>query len=265
MPALITLTILSYSLLICIFVFSQSLQANTATPLTPEEFNNYHQCDKSFEYDVYLLGSKVGYLHRKIKWGHRTDVINATVTSYSEIVFLWLKSTYQQKSTMEYAPQYQYFLTPHFTQKMTGIKTRAMSANMSHDGISSTVTLNNKVFHYQNSQKSSHKNFSENLSLYDIDTLGTQMRLNLLRGETKFTLFRQASSKIEGYQFEVAGREVINHETWGPLTAIKVIEVGEHTATILWFSPNHDHQLIKAKLDMIFSPTVWLSAFNKEC
>ncbi|HBY88590.1 MAG TPA: DUF3108 domain-containing protein, partial [Colwellia sp.] len=32
-----------------------------------------------------------------------------------------------------------------------------------------------------------------------------------------------------------------------------------------WFSSKHDYQLVKAELDMIFSPVVWLSHFSKQC
>ncbi len=255
LKALTQLTLLSFYL----FGFTAQSQTNVSGPLTAEAFSELHQCDKKFEYDVYFLGGKVGYLHRKIKWDNSAAATKATVTSYGEVSFLWLDSTYQQQSTMQYLPQNNHFLTPSFSQKLTGIKSREMKADISSNGLSSTVTLDADVSHYQ------QKDENNNNPLYDLDTLGAQIRLNLLQGKTRFTLSRQASSKVESYQFEVAGSEVIHHEKWGELTTSKVVEVGEHENIVLWFSSKHDHQLVKAELDMIFSPVVWLSHFSKQC
>ncbi|TWX68104.1 DUF3108 domain-containing protein [Colwellia demingiae] len=258
-PLLKSLTPL-YLLVFFLFGFTAQLQANVISPLTTKAFSDFHQCDKKFEYDVYFLGGKVGYLHRKIKWDNNAAAASkATVTSYGEVTFLWLDSTYQQKSAMHYSPQDNHFLTPRFSQKLTGLKSRVMTAEISDNGLSSTVTLDTKVSHYQ------HTDNNESNPLYDLDTLGAQIRLNLLQGNTRFTLFRQASKKVERYQFEVAGQEVITHEKWGDLTTVKVVEVGEHENIVLWFSRKHDHQLVKAELDMIFSPVVWLSHFSKQC
>jgi hypothetical protein len=243
----------------CVFSFLAKSQANMVNTLTTEEFTELHQCDKKFEYDIYFLDRKVGYLHRTIKWDENTQNASATVTSYGEVTFLWLDSTYQQESTMMFSPHYKHFLTPSFSQSITGIKAREMQADISKNGLKSTVTLNTEVSNYL------QKDENKNNTLYDLDTLGAQIRLNLLQGKTRFTLFRQASKKIKRYQFEVAGPEIINHKKWGNLTAIKVIEVGKYKGTALWFSAKHDHQLIKAELDMIFSPVVWLSHFSKEC
>jgi len=256
LKALIPLSLLGFGL----FGFTAQLQANVIGSLTAKTMSKYHQCDKDFEYDIYFLGGKVGYLHRKIKWDNSTPAATkATVASYGEVTFLWLDSTYQQKSLMEYSPQNKHFLTPRFSQKLTGLKSREMKAEMADNGLSSTVTLDAEVTHYQ------HTDDNESNPLYDLDTLGAQIRLNLLQGNTRFTLFRQASKKIEQYQFEVAGQEVITHEKWGELTTVKVVEVGEHENIALWFSSKHDHQLVKAELDMIFSPVVWLSHFSKQC
>ncbi|GAW97583.1 hypothetical protein MTCD1_03212 [Colwellia marinimaniae] len=247
------LTVFSCTLMVFI-VKAQPLVPST---LTAEQFSKLHQCDKKFAYDIYFLGKNVGYLHRTIQWHKNSASVQAVVSSYGEVSFLWLDSTYQQKSTMQYSPQYQHFLTTSFSQQLTGIKARVMKAEMSANGLSSRVTLNTEVSHYQQN--------NEDQPLYDLDTLGAQIRLNLIQGKTHFTLFRQASSKVERYKFEVVGLDVIHHQQWGPITTIKVVEVGEHTDIVLWFSAKHDHQLIKAQLDMIFSPVVWLSYFSKQC
>ena len=246
-------------LVFCLFGFTAQIQASVISPFTTKAFSDFHQCDKTFEYDVYFLGGKVGYLHRKIMWDNSAAANKATVTSFGEVTFLWLDSSYQQQSAMYYSPQSNHFLTPSFSQKLTGLKSREMIAEMSDNGLSSTVTLDAEVSHYQ------HKNENENNPLYDLDTLGAQIRLNLLQGKSRFTLFRQGSKKIERYQFEVTGQEIIVHEKWGEITTTKVVEVGEHENIVLWFSSQHDHQLVKAELDMIFSPVVWLSHFSKQC
>lgn len=253
--ALTPLILMSY----CLFLFTGLLQANGFNKLTTQEFNDFHQCDKKFEYDIYFLGGKVGYLHRTIKWQNKAALPKATVTSVGKVSFFWLDSTYQQKSNMQYSALFQHFLTESFSQKLTGIKAKEMKAEMSDNGLSSRVTLNTELAQYQ------QNNENKNQPLYDLDTLGIQIRLNLLQGKKHFKLSRQASNRIENYQFEVAGLEVIHHEKWGELTTIKVIEVGKHKSTVLWFSSQHDHQLIKAELDMIFSPVVWLSHFSMQC
>ena len=256
----------------CLFVFMPSSLANTNKlskglskelnkKLSPEVFDALHQCHKTFEYDIYLLKNKVGNLHRTIKWHKNEYPAKARVTSHGKVSFLWLNSTYEQSSTMQYSPKLQYFLTPSFSQKIIGFKAREMTALISDDGLSSRVTLDNEDYNYHYEKKDK----DAALALYDLDTLGAQIRLNLLQGKTHFTLLRQASNKIDSYQFEVTGHEVINHKVWGQFNTIKVIEVGNHKNTVLWFSSKHDHQLVKAQLDLIFSPTVWLTHYKKDC
>lgn len=228
--------------------------------LSTADFNRFHQCKKNFEYAVYFLKQKVGFLHRTVSWKNSRDIkhngmISATITSNSNVKFLFLQSTYQQTSYMHYLPEQGHFLTSRFSQKITGLRSREMDTNISANGLSSTVTLDDEVYHYQN----------EELPIYDIDTLAAQMRLNLLEKKQKFTLARQGSEEVKYYHFEVVGPDILNHKEWGELSTIKVIEVGEHKGTELWFSIKGDYQLVKSKLDLIFSPTVWLTHFEKSC
>jgi hypothetical protein len=259
--ALITYSILSY----CLLAFIPDSSAATPKTLTIEIFNGLHQCDKKFSYDVYLLGGKVGYLDRTISWDNNEVAAKAIVTSYGEVSFFWLDSTYQQQSTMQYSSQYKRFLTPSFSQKLTGLKTRKMTAIMSKNGLSSTVTLDDEVSQYQQEKTINDKGNNDRSPLNDIDTLGAQIRLNLLQGKTRFTLSRQASKKIETYEFEVVGNDIIHHNKWGKLQTTKVVERGRHNKMVLWFSSQHDHQLVKAQLDMMFSPVVWLSKLSTQC
>ena len=228
--------------------------------ISTEVFNTFHQCEKKFKYEVYFLQQNVGYLQRTTTWHppkgiEGKELVGASINSSSEVSFLFLSSTYQQQSEMAYSFEKNAFLTSRFSQKLTGLQAREMGSIMSADGLSSTVTLDGEVFHHQN----------EKYPLYDLDTLGSQIRLNLLQEKKQFTLFRQGSDEIKPYHFEVVGLEVINHKVWGELTTIKVIEVGDHKGTSLWFSIKKDYQLVKAKLDLIFSPTVWLTHFEKNC
>lgn len=236
------------------WVMSKTM-AQADNTLATIQFQALHQCVKKFEYDIHFLGKHVGYLHRTIDWNTKMDAIQAVVNSYGEVSFLWVDSSYQQTSVMQYSQTLNHFLTASFTQKLTGIKSREMDAVISQDGLKSRVTLNDEIHHYQSDQQ----------PLYDLDTLGAQIRLNLIKEKKSFTLLRQASSKIKRYQFQVAGFEELQHEKWGQVKTIKVIEVGEYSETVLWFSIQHDYQLIKAELDMIFSPHIWLSSFSVQC
>lgn len=112
----LTKNLLTLLILLSFFLsaFTAQLQAKVVNPLTPEAFSELHQCDKSFEYDIYFFDRNVGYLQRTIKWDNSAAAAKATVTSYGEVNFLWLGSTYQQQSSMRYSTQYNQFLTPSF-------------------------------------------------------------------------------------------------------------------------------------------------------
>lgn len=232
--------------------------------LTNDKLSALHQCEKKFEYDVYFLDKNVGHMHRAETWNNNAVTtiknpneqtpISAVVKSSSEVHFLFLSSTYQQQSNLQFSYDKNYFLTSSFSQKLTGLREREMEARISSDGLSSVVTLDEEVSHYKN-----------DTPLYDLDTLGAQMRFNLLQEKSEFNLYRQGSDEIKEYLFEVIGMEVIKHQQWGELSTIKVIEVGEHKGTVLWFSIKHDYQLVKAQLDLIFSPIVWLTHFEVNC
>jgi len=236
--------------------FAHSSPMEVLLPQLPiDEFISYHQCEKKFEYDVYLAGAHVGKFKRIIKWESNNNKISSEVNTSGKVNILWLDSTYKQTSAMIWLPQHNYFMTNSFTQKITGIRAREMDVVMSKNGLAATVELDNKINRYQN----------DNSPLYDIDTLGAQIRVNLLQGRKEFVLYRQATDQIKKYHFKVAGMETINHETWGDLNVIKIREVGEYSKMILWFSPKLDYQLVKAQLDAFISPLILLSQFSKQC
>ena len=223
--------------------------------LSADEFMLRHQCAKYFYYDVYLAGAHVGHFQREIFWQNNDNIVIAEVNSVGNIHFLWLESTYQQSSSMVWSSKNNYFITPTFTQKITGIRAREMHAVMSKNGQSSTVNLDDEVSYYKN----------ENQPLYDIDTLGAQIRINLLQDKKAFVLYRQATDQIKKYDFKVVANETIHHDKWGDLNTIKIKEVGEYSKMVLWFSSKLDYQLVKAQLDAFISPMVFLSDFNENC
>jgi len=234
---------------------SQDITQNTSKKLSAEEFMLRHQCTKHFDYDVYLAGAHVGHLQRVVRWQKSGSTLSAEVNAKGNIYLLWLESTYQQSSSMVWSPRNNYFITPTFTQKITGIRAREMHAVMSKNGQSSTVNLDDEVSYYKN----------ENQPLYDIDTLGAQIRINLLQDKKAFVLYRQATDQIKKYDFKVVGNETIRHDKWGDLNTIKIKEVGEYSKMVLWFSPELDYQLVKAQLDAFISPMVFLTNFTEQC
>jgi hypothetical protein len=236
--------------------FAQQLQKEVSQKSTSnEEFISHHQCEKKFEYAVFLAGANVGNYHRVIKWNDIDSKISAEVSSAGRISILWLNSTYAQTSSMLWLPQHNYFITPNFTQRITGIRAREMNAVTSNEGTLSTVNLDGEINIYQNN----------NNPLYDIDTLGAQIRINLLQNKQNFILYRQATDQIKKYHFIVADKEVINHKKWGELNVIKIKEVGKYNKMVLWFSPKLDYQLVKAQLDAFISPMIYLTNFIEKC
>ena len=234
----------------------QELMVKESTKsLSANDFMLRHLCQKSFEYDIYLAGAHVGHFQRVINWKNNNNELSAEVNSTGNIYFLWLESTYKQTSSMFWSPKHNYFITPNFTQKITGLRAREMSVLVSENGLSSTVKLDGEVSQYR----------SDTSPLYDIDTLGAQIRINLLQDKKAFILYRQATDQIKEYHFKVVGEEVIQHQRWGTLTVIKVREVGEYSKMVLWFSPKLDYQLVKAQLDAFISPMVFLSNFTQQC
>jgi hypothetical protein len=248
------LFIVSY-FFISALAFAEPITMKTTQSLSIEALSALHQCNKKFEYKIYLAGANIGYSRRNIDWQNNNGEISSTVTASGKVSIFWIGSSYQHQSQMVWSESGEHFLTTHFSQKLTGIRSREMSATMSEDGKSSTVNLNEEVSLYKN----------ELAPLYDLDTLGAQLRLNLILGLSEFTLYRQGSDKINPYVFKVIGKETLKLKKWGKVDTLKVKEVGEYKKMVLWFSPQHDFQLIKANIDAFISPTVLLTEFSTQC
>ena len=245
------------------FLCSSALSAQNLTEYLPtkvdvnysslntRQFKQLFQCNKTYKYKITIGGINVGILKRTIQW-HDNE---ARVTSTGKAKILGIGSNYKQVSLLHWSPKYDRFYTDSFSQTIKGLDAREMVAKMTSNGTLSSVVLNDETTQYENIKA----------PLYDLDTLGEQLRLELIKGTKNISLFRQASEKIKHYHFKVVGKETITIEPWGQIEAIRVNEVGDYDNTVLWFSPLHDFQLVKAKLDGFISPTVVLNEFNKQC
>lgn len=219
------------------------------------DFKRLHQCTKTFDYDFYLAGINIGYSHRVITWNEIQGDISAEIDTTGEVSLFGIGSTYHQRSHTIWSKQEQHFITQKFSQVITGIKARELMVTTSELGRKSTVNLDGEISEFNNKKA----------PLLDLDTLGSQLRVNLAQGKTTFTLYGQGSEEIKPYIFKVVGKEVIELDKWGEINTIKVIEIGEYDDMVLWFSPKHDWQLVKADIDAFVSPSVLLTDFKIEC
>ncbi len=215
------------------------------------QFKSLFQCNKSFNYNISLGGIQAGTLQRNILWQNNKAIIN----SKGNAKILGIGSTYTQTVNLHWSEKSQRFYTDNFSQIIKGLDSRNMKAKITDNGTFSAVILDGEKTQY-----TSKKN-----PLYDLDTLGEQLRLELIKGSNIINLYRQASDKIKHYQFKVVGKESINVKPWGKVETIRLNEIGDFGDTVLWFSPIHDYQLIKAKIDAFITPVVTLTAFNNEC
>ena len=210
-----------------------------------------HQCHKSFSYDIYLHELPIGHLTRQVSWQDN----QARIQTSSEVDILGIGATYQQLTDLYWSDANKQFLTRAFSQKVVGMENRDVVATFSSDGRQATVNLNGKTTIYSNKKQ----------ALLDLDTLGVQIRLNLINGLTKFQLFRQAYQQVIAYQFQITEKEELDLPRWGKLEVIRLDEVSDHKGTTLWFSPKLDYQLVKAKFNLFINPTVYLSAYKIDC
>ncbi|MBL4908537.1 MAG: DUF3108 domain-containing protein [Alteromonadaceae bacterium] len=215
------------------------------------QFKTLFQCNKSFRYNIFLGGIKAGSLQRKIIWQNNTAIIHAQ----GNVKILGIGSTYTQTSNLHWSEKNKHFYTDNFTQIIKGLDSRNMTAKITNNGTSSDVILDNEKSQYS----------TKKYPLYDLDTLGEQLRLELIKGTKIINLYRQASDQIKHYQFKVIGKETIKVKPWGKIETIRLNEIGDHKGTVLWFSPSNNYQLLKAKIDAFITPVITLTAFNSEC
>ena len=209
------------------------------------------ECKKSFVYEIYLSGLHVGSLHRNIVQQREKIAVNTR----SHISLLGLSSDYQQQSQLHWSATENRFLSDYFSQQMSGIKTRQFETLFINKNKQTIVNLNGQINRYQNEQG----------PLLDIDAFDAQIRENVKTGKQKFTLYRQGAEEIKSYTFVQTGKEKIKSKYWGEVETIRLKETEKYKGTLLWYSPEHDFQLIKAEFSDFISPTVYLSEMEIFC
>ncbi|OAN13736.1 hypothetical protein A3K86_14335 [Photobacterium jeanii] len=194
---------------------------------------DFHQCKKTLSYQLYFSGLKVGTLERHVHWRGN----GAKVYAYGSANVLVTKNKYNNQSQLVWSAEKQSFITQSFTQQISGLVSRNVVAAFGKDGQSATVTKDGETKHYEDPE----------FPLLDGDTLGTQLRLLLIQGKTKFDFMMQSTSGVNHYFFEVLGTEEVENR-YGKMKAIKVRQTEVNDRQIdMWFAPELDYQLVKAK------------------
>lgn len=208
-------------------------------------------CKKIFQYDIYLSFLKMGYLQRTVNWKGQ----QGSVKTKSRVDVFGIGTTYQQLTHFYWAEEQQSFLTKDYQQTMTGFKSRTILAKFIENGTKSTVILNEEKTRFDNKGK----------HLFDLDTLGAQIRFNVMNDIKKFTLSRQASDEIQVYQFEIVGAEILKTKKWGEIDSIQVKQTGQSEDIVLWFAPTLDYQMVKVKNSGLMSSSAHLIAMEIDC
>ena len=194
--------------------------------------NKFHQCKKTLNYNVYFKGSKIGNYQRRIVWnGNQADIYTT-----AEADVLITKSKMNMHSKLHWSDELQRFQTDSFQRNIRGLMAGSVSATFSKDGRSSTVIEDGKTQKYT----------EDLMPIIDGDTIGSQMRLDLIEGKKNFDFIMQNSDETSHYYFTVAGTETID-TNFGKIKAIRVNQTRKSDRQLsLWFAPSLDYQLVKA-------------------
>ncbi|GAA04481.1 DUF3108 domain-containing protein [Photobacterium leiognathi] len=194
--------------------------------------NKFHQCKKTLNYNVYFKGSKIGHYQRRIIWNGK----QADVYTTAEADVLITKSKMNMHSKLRWSDENQRFQTDSFQRTIRGLMAGNVSATFGKDGRSSTVIEDGKTQKYA----------EDLMPIIDGDTIGSQMRLDLIEGKKNFDFIMQNSDETSHYYFTVAGTEKIE-TNFGTLNAIRVNQTRKSDRQLsLWFAPSLDYQLVKA-------------------
>jgi len=235
---------LKFFTLLFLIIFSQQ-----ATAL--QSLNTGDRCKKSFVYDIYLSFFKMGYLNRTINWEKQ----QGTVATKSRVDVFGIGTTYQQLTHFSWSEGQQSFLTHDYKQTMTGFKSRTILANFFEDGTKTTVVLNKEKTGFDNKGK----------RLFDLDTLGSQIRLNVMNNIQQFTLSRQASDEIQTYQFKIVGTKNLKTKLWGEIETIRVSQTSNNEEIVLWFAPSLDFQMVKVENSGLMNSSARLVKMVVDC
>ncbi|UXI00192.1 DUF3108 domain-containing protein [Photobacterium sp. TY1-4] len=192
----------------------------------------YHQCTKSFTYDLFLSNHRIGHYQRTLNW--QGDQVQ--IRSYSTIDIKVSKSQFRQNSRVFWSEQENGFLTHSFERHISGLMAGQTSATFSEDGRRTSLQHEGDTLTFT----------SQDIPIRDGDAVGSQIRLNLLNGKKSFDFKLQGTDDVDRYYFEVKGQEYIN-TNFGRLKAFRVEQVRKpDRQLVMWFAPAVDYQLVKA-------------------
>lgn len=232
------LPIITFSL---VSIFSSIINANASTLATPSSIdkpvtqlfpNKNNQCNKTLKYKVFFEGHHIGDYERNLVW----DGTHANIYTNSAVSVLITKAKLNQHSKLHWSQQRQSFVTDSFQRNIKGLMTGKVSAIFTDDGAQSTVTEDGKTHQFSESL----------LPILDGDTIGTQMRLDIMQGKKNFDFILQNSDDTSHYYFKVVGEETIA-TNFGDLKTIRVDQIKKSDRQLsLWFAPSIDYQLVRA-------------------
>ena len=198
-------------------------------PLLPNQNN---KCNKTLNYNVFFEGHDIGNYQRNLVW----NGTQADIYTKSTVNVLITKAKLSQHSKLHWSPQRQSFVTDSFERKINGLMTGTVSATFTDNGKKSTVIEDGK----------SHQFNETLLPILDGDTIGVQMRLDIMQGKKNFDFILQNSDDTSHYYFKVIGEETIA-TNFGDLKTIRVDQIKKNDRKLsLWFAPSIDYQLVRA-------------------
>ncbi|UTV26683.1 DUF3108 domain-containing protein [Photobacterium atrarenae] len=192
----------------------------------------YHQCTKSLTYDLFLSNHRIGHYQRTLRWqGEQVQI-----RSYSTIDIKVSKSQLRQNSRVFWSAQENAFLTHSFDRHISGLMAGQTSATFSKDGRSTALRHDGENLTFT----------SQDIPIRDGDAIGSQIRLNLIKGKTAFDFKLQDTDDVDRYYFEVKSQEVIN-SNFGRVNTFRVEQIRKpDRELVMWFAPEVDYQLVKA-------------------
>ena len=198
-------------------------------PLLPNQNN---KCNKTLNYNVFFEGHDIGNYQRNLVW----NGTQADIYTKSTVNVLITKAKLSQHSKLHWSPQRHSFVTDSFERKINGLMTGTVSATFTDNGKKSTVIEDGK----------SHQFNETLLPILDGDTIGVQMRLDIMQGKKNFDFILQNSDDTSHYYFKVIGEETIA-TNFGDLKTIRVDQIKKNDRKLsLWFAPSIDYQLVRA-------------------
>ena len=202
---------------------------STPNPLLPNQNN---KCNKTLNYNVFFEGHDIGNYQRNLVW----NGTQADIYTKSTVNVLITKAKLSQHSKLHWSPQRHSFVTDSFERKINGLMTGTVSATFTDNGKKSTVIEDGK----------SHQFNETLLPILDGDTIGVQMRLDIMQGKKNFDFILQNSDDTSHYYFKVIGEETIA-TNFGDLKTIRVDQIKKNDRKLsLWFAPSIDYQLVRA-------------------